>query len=65
MNDFTLGDILLALLHGLQWTAILSLTAFVLGSLGGLIILALRLAHRPARCGWPKPLSRYSRARRC
>jgi polar amino acid transport system permease protein len=47
MNDFTLGDILHALLGGLQWTAILSLTAFVLGSCGGLIILALRLAHRP------------------
>lgn len=45
MTEFTLADILKALLTGLEWTAGLSILAFVLGTVAGLIILSLRLSE--------------------
>ncbi len=50
MSDFTLWDIVSGLLHGLQWTFALALTAFVLGGAAGLALLFMRVGrHRPPR----------------
>jgi len=41
---FTLWDIVRNLLHGLQWTALLSLTAFIGGGIVGLLLLVERVS---------------------
>lgn len=47
MNDISYGDIVRNLLDGALWTAGLSLTAFVLGGLAGLLVLFARIAKNP------------------
>lgn len=47
MTDFTLLDMLRGLWTGLQWTLVLSLLAFVLGGVVGLIVLFARIADNP------------------
>lgn len=47
MNDISSGDIVRNLLDGALWTAGLSLTAFVLGGLAGLLVLFARIAKNP------------------
>jgi polar amino acid transport system permease protein len=42
--DFTLWDIVRNLLTGLQWTALLTLVAFICGGLAGLAVLLARLS---------------------
>ncbi|BES70357.1 amino acid ABC transporter permease [Marinobacter nanhaiticus D15-8W] len=44
MTEFTLFDMLRGLWSGLQWTLVLSLLAFVLGGIVGLIVLFARIA---------------------
>lgn len=44
MTEFTLLDMLRGLWSGLQWTLVLSLLAFVLGGIVGLIVLFARIA---------------------
>jgi polar amino acid transport system permease protein len=47
MIEFTLWDILHNLALSARWTIVLSLTAFILGGIAGLAILAARMSHRP------------------
>ena len=54
MDEFTLGDILRNLSTGALWTIGLSLTAFVLGGLVGLLV----LSGRVGRLGWLQTVSR-------
>ncbi len=44
--DFTLWDIVRNLLTGLQWTALLSLVAFVGGSVIGLLVMVMRISEK-------------------
>jgi polar amino acid transport system permease protein len=45
MDEFTLGDIVRNLWTGALWTIVLSLTAFVLGGIVGLMVLAARVGR--------------------
>ena len=47
MNDISYWDIVRNLLDGALWTIGLSLTAFVLGGLAGLVVLFARIAKNP------------------
>ncbi|MFH7422580.1 amino acid ABC transporter permease, partial [Pseudomonas syringae pv. tagetis] len=45
MMDFTLWDILRNLLIGLLWTVALSLVAFFVGGLSGLLVMGMRTSY--------------------
>ena len=47
MNDFSYWDIVHNLFNGALWTVGLSITAFVLGGLAGLVLLFARIASNP------------------
>jgi polar amino acid transport system permease protein len=47
MSEFSLWDIIRNLGFGAAWTIGLSLTAFVLGGIAGLLVLAARISHKP------------------
>ncbi|MEC5384339.1 amino acid ABC transporter permease [Uliginosibacterium sp. H3] len=47
MMEFSLWDIVRNLITGLQWTVGLSLTAFLLGGIVGLLVLAARIGRFP------------------